>query len=108
MRLWPLEPQPVGPAPLVRDTHARRLADSAIHLRVALEGQGVRFAKLAQVARLSLTRVWRVRFRLVDLLPTYFHLATAKACHSSPLPARLTLQLRRLFLKLGCKGGGGG
>ena len=76
MRLWPLEPQPVGPAPLVRDTHARRLADSAIHLRVALEGQGVRFAKLAQVARLSLTRVWRVRFRLVDLLPTYFHLAT--------------------------------
>ena len=108
MRLWPLEPQPVGPAPLVRDTHARRLADSAIHLRVALEGQGVRFAKLAQVARLSLTRVWRVRFRLVDLLPTYFHLATESLPLLALSPPSYTLQLRRLFLKLGCKGGGGG
>ena len=40
--------------------HACRLADSAIHLRVALEGQGVRLAKLAQVGRLSPTRVWRL------------------------------------------------
>ena len=31
-----------------------------MHLRVALEGQGVRFAKLAQVGRLRPTRVWRL------------------------------------------------
>ena len=91
--------------------NARLCTDSAIHLRIVPEGQGVRFAKLAEVGRLSPTRCGvslHERFRLVDLLPTYFHLAA----ESLPLlalarPSHTTATATTL-LKIGLLGGGGG